>query len=304
MDSRPDFVIVGAMKCATSTLHDQLARQGGIFMSTPKEPNFFSDDENWAKGLGWYESMFEGAPPGALRGESSTHYTKLPTYPETVARFAEHLPHAKLVYVMRDPIARLVSQYIHEWSQASISVPIDEAVERHPELIAYSRYSAQLEPWIDRFGAGRVLPVFFERMTEQPQAEFERICRFIGYGDDPVWAEDAGPKNVSAARIRRSPVRDAVLDTGLAKKLRRTLMPESLRERIKSRMRMKDRPELSALRRAWVIERLDPDMARLGGMLGMRLSCDSFREAMLTGQRSPEWAGTPAGSDQRSEIAS
>ena len=46
---RPDFVIIGAMKCATTTLHVQLARQDGFHMSRPKEPNFFSDDERYAR---------------------------------------------------------------------------------------------------------------------------------------------------------------------------------------------------------------------------------------------------------------
>jgi len=58
----PDFVIIGAMKCGTSTLHEQLAAQRSVYMSTPKEPNFFSDDEQWGRGIGWYTSLFEAAP--------------------------------------------------------------------------------------------------------------------------------------------------------------------------------------------------------------------------------------------------
>ncbi|HTO70120.1 MAG TPA: sulfotransferase, partial [Myxococcota bacterium] len=77
----PDFAIIGAMKCGTSTLHEQLALRSGFFMSRPKEPNFFSDDDQYARGVGWYAGLFAGAAPGQLCGESSTHYTKLPTYP-------------------------------------------------------------------------------------------------------------------------------------------------------------------------------------------------------------------------------
>lgn len=68
MTRLPDFIIIGAMKCATSTLHDQLARQPGLFMSTPKEPNFFSDDEQWGRGLDWYGSLFEAVPGDTLCG--------------------------------------------------------------------------------------------------------------------------------------------------------------------------------------------------------------------------------------------
>ena len=61
MIHRPDFIVIGAMKSATTTLHEQLARQPGIFMCHPKEPNFFSDDENYARGWGWYGSLFRAA---------------------------------------------------------------------------------------------------------------------------------------------------------------------------------------------------------------------------------------------------
>ena len=65
----PDFLIIGAMKCGTSTLQAQLAAQPGIFMTTPKEPNFFSDDAIYANGLGWYEDLFAGAGPDDRKGE-------------------------------------------------------------------------------------------------------------------------------------------------------------------------------------------------------------------------------------------
>ena len=54
MNKTPNFIIIGAMKCATSTLHEQLALQPGIFMSQLKEPNFFSNDEEYEKGWNWY----------------------------------------------------------------------------------------------------------------------------------------------------------------------------------------------------------------------------------------------------------
>src|SRR5580704_13557650 len=104
---RPDFIVIGAMKSATTTLHEQLARQPGIFMSRPKEPNFFSDDEVYERGLPWYLSIFQGAGESALCGESSTHYTKLPAHPRTVERMARALPRVRVVYVMRHPIDRL-----------------------------------------------------------------------------------------------------------------------------------------------------------------------------------------------------
>ena len=77
----PDFIIIGAMKSATSTLHNQLGAQSSIFMSSPKEPNFFSDDDIYNQGLSWYSGLFSDANGSDICGESSTHYTKLPDYP-------------------------------------------------------------------------------------------------------------------------------------------------------------------------------------------------------------------------------
>lgn len=116
MATKPDFIIIGAMKCATSSLHTQLAQQPGIFMTTPKEPNFFSDDGQFALGLSWYKNLFSDAQSGDICGESSTHYSKLPDYPQCIQRMSFYLPTVKLIYVMRHPIDRLVSHYIHQLS--------------------------------------------------------------------------------------------------------------------------------------------------------------------------------------------
>ena len=287
--SPPHFIIIGAMKCATSTLHDQLARQPGIFMSSPKEPCFFSDDEQWRKGIDWYSSLFSEAPPNALCGESSTHYTKLPTHSQTIARMRKHLgDHVKFIYIMRHPIDRLVSQYIHEWTQRLVSSPIDQAIDEFPPLIEYSRYSIQLEPYLETFGPERVLPVFFEHMTHEPQGDFERIGRFIGYEGDPRWDDSISEQNVSSDRMRRSAVRDAIINLPGLKQVRQKLVPKSVRNRIKDLWSMKQRPQLSDAN----IERLtaifDEDLSTLGRWLNVDLRCGNFRQVAL--QTPPVWA--------------
>jgi hypothetical protein len=163
MTRKPDFMIIGAMKCATSTLHDQLAVQEGVVMSMPKEPNFFSDEENWGRGLSWYWSLFARAEDGELCGESSTHYTKLPRHPKVIERVAEHVPDAKFIYVMRNPLDRLVSHYMHEWTQRVLTVSLAKAIDDHPALIQFGQYAMQLEPYFEAFGKERVLPVFFDQ---------------------------------------------------------------------------------------------------------------------------------------------
>ena len=136
----PHYIIIGAMKSGTSTLAAQLGAQGGIFMSDPKEPQYFSDDPVYAKGPGWYGQLFSHAKPGDLLGEASTHYTKLPTYPETVTRMKAACPELRLVYMIRNPMARLVSHYIHAWSEAELTCSLENALETVPELVDYGLY--------------------------------------------------------------------------------------------------------------------------------------------------------------------
>lgn len=272
----PDFVIIGAMKCGTSTLHAQLAAQPQFFMSEPKEPNFFSNDEIYAKTEGWYRGLFRDAPAGAIKGESSTHYTKLPTYPKSVERLAALIPDAKFIYVMRDPVERLISHYIHEWTQGVIICGLDEAIGKHPELVAYSRYAYQLEPWIARFGGERILPVIFEKLTREPDAELKRIAAFLGAKGAVGWRHDLEAQNVSSERIRKFPGYSLIVDNPIATFLRRTLVPQTLRDRVKSKLQMRERPELSASHIAKLNDIFDRDLAALGALIGAPTSRADF----------------------------
>lgn len=211
MNKKPDFLIIGAMKCATSTLHEQLALQSGIFMTELKEPNFFSNDEIYQQGMTWYLSQFDDAQSKDICGESSTHYTKLPTYPQTVDRIYEHFPNLKFIYVMRHPMDRLVSQYIHEWTQRVINIDINQAIYDYPELISYSQYPLQLQPFFDTFGQERILPIFFERLLKYPQTELEKIAKFIGYESSVKW-HDLSAVNASQERMRKSEWRDFLVE--------------------------------------------------------------------------------------------
>lgn len=286
----PHFVIIGAMKSATSSLYDQLAGQPGIFMSTPKEPNFFSDADRYSNGMSWYSSLFADAEEGSLLGEASTHYTKLPTHPETVRRLKEHLPDARFIYLMRHPVNRLISHYIHEWSTGIFHCGIEEAIDKCPELVAYGRYAMQLEPYFEAFGRTAVLPVFFDHLLSEPQAELERICRFIGYRGQPVWIQNLKPDNVSSERIRRFPGYQLLVESAPATWLRRHFIPQALRNAVKMKLRMEVRPVLSEKVQTRLEEEFDRDLEILGKLLGVNLDCRNFRQ--VTSVEPLNWVAT------------
>jgi Sulfotransferase domain len=284
----PDFVVIGAMKCGTTTLHAQLGVQPGIFMSRPKEPNFFSDDAQYARGLEWYRSLFAAAPPQHLRGESSTHYTKLPAFPHTVDRISRHAgAHVRFIYLMRHPIDRLTSHYIHEWTNRGLTGPIDATLDTHPELIEYGRYAMQIRPYLRTFGPERVLPVFFDRLFAHPQAELDRITAFLGYRGLPRWDDRLREQNVSGQRMRKSAWRSAIVNLPGTMRLRRRLLPRSLGDRIKGLWLMKERPRLSSASVERLRQIYDQDLAVLGDWLGLPLTCDAFKA--LTATTVPAW---------------
>jgi hypothetical protein len=251
------------MKCGTTTLAAQLGAQQGIFVTDPKEPNFFSDDAVWARGPDWYAGLFAHAEPGDLKGEASTHYTKRPTHPHALERMQSLLGDAppRLIYMIRDPVARAVSHYIHGWSRDEIAGSLPQAVAGHPELVDYGCYGMQIAPYVSAFGPEAILLTSLEAMKADPAGELARIGAFLGRAVQ--LQDDLGARNVSAERARRLPLHRLLVDNPVATALRRSLVPKALRNRIRRARTMQERPELPADLRARMEARFLADRAEL-----------------------------------------
>jgi hypothetical protein len=161
-------------------------------------------------------------------------------------------------------------------------------VEKHPELVDYGRYAMQLEPYLDNFGRENILPVFFERLTAQPQHELKRVCRFIGYRRKPRWIEQVERQNVSGQRMRKSKVADALMNFPGSAGFRRRFVPQAVRDRIKDFWTIKERPQLSVRRIEELRAVYDRDLAMLGRWLGLDLCCDTFKD--IGGKTDARWA--------------
>lgn len=229
----PDFFVIGAAKAGTTSLHAHLAHHPDLFMSRPKEPEFFARDDLYAKGIESYAPLFEGAQPGQLCGESSTIYTLSPLFPETAARVQAHVPEAKFVYMMREPVARAYSFYVqlvknrqnetHDYSvgrsfeeflygdRAEIApasaffAPFDAHLPDRPELLtAGSLYLMQIESWLAQFPRERFLFLTFESFIRDQKAVTEQVLRFLGV--DPARMPDIPETSVNRAddHMRRS----------------------------------------------------------------------------------------------------
>jgi hypothetical protein len=186
--------------------------------------------------------------------------------------------------MIRDPVERAVSHYIHDWTLGHMDGSLDAALEAHPELVDYGRYGFQIAPWVDRFGAGAICLLPLEEMRADPQASLDRVCRHIGHGGAVRWQEDLAQVNASAERVRRLPFHDLLVEGRVATRLRRTLVPKALRDRIRKGRQMDARPALSAAARARLEAVFAEDRARLAAL---------FPDAPPAARSAPEPRGTP-----------
>jgi hypothetical protein len=214
----PDFILVGAPKCGTTSMHAMLALHPDVFL--PEHEVFFFDvddvmthpdffvhrdglsfhdyDAQFEEYLAWYRSMFAGAQPGQLIGEDTTTYLLSPDAPR---RIASLLPDAKLIAILRNPVDRTYSQYLHNARSGRHFVSFERALRTNPgALMVQGFYAEQLERYRGFLNAGQMLVLFFEDFTEDPMRELRRVCDFLGLKDLPPI--DAISGSVTASRSR------------------------------------------------------------------------------------------------------
>jgi Sulfotransferase domain len=205
----PTFLVIGAMKSGTTTLWWYLREHPEVFMAMPKEPNFFND--HWHRGVGWYERLFAAAGDARARGEASVRYTSYPRDPEVPARIAAVVPGVRLVFVVRDPVARMRSHYQHEVAALRERRPIEQALREDPAYLDRSRYGVQVERYLAHFPREQLLILRAEDLFQAPDKVLPRVYGFLGV--DPAW-RPAGPArrdNETAGRFQLPvPVRHGI----------------------------------------------------------------------------------------------
>ncbi|MET0831966.1 MAG: sulfotransferase [Acidimicrobiia bacterium] len=188
----PTFLIVGAMRCGTTSLNGYLRQHPQVAMGTPKEIHFF--DREFDRGLDWYRSHFTTDPTVVAVGEATPNYLFDLVAP---SRIAATLPDAHLVILLRNPVDRSYSHYWHDRSRDKVDVTFPEAVSAELEgsdryrYVDRSRYRGQVERLYASVDRARVLVETFEDLTADPGTVFASVCRFIGV-DDGVRPESLG----------------------------------------------------------------------------------------------------------------
>jgi hypothetical protein len=182
----PTFVIIGAQKSATRWLRLNLGRHPEVF--TPDvEPSFFNTPR-YERGFECYRTFFDGWNGEPIVGEATPGYMIWRHRPELVAeRIDRDLPDVRLLAILRDPVDRLYSAFIHHMRRKRIDPEMDllELVRATPpdrdplQLVAGGWYASSLKPYFDRFGS-RLQVSLNDDAKRDPRAVYEGALAHIG----------------------------------------------------------------------------------------------------------------------------
>jgi hypothetical protein len=208
----PDFLVIGAQRCGTSSLYRYLGTHPQVAASFRKETEFFSVRYDY--GLAWYRAHFplevRRAFAERLSGRRLQAFEATPDYlfhPLAAERAAELVPNARLVALLRDPVERAFSHYRHsvrlgrerlDFASALAAEPERLAGEeerlrqdssyRAPSYLSFSYcarglYAEQLERWLERYPRERLLVVRSEDFFSDPPRRYSEILRFLELPD-------------------------------------------------------------------------------------------------------------------------
>lgn len=192
----PDFIIGGAPKCGTTSLHRMLARHSGI--EIPDQEIFYFDADDPAvhadfpirgiHDLTWYARQFDGLGAEALIGEDSTTYLLSDVAP---GRIKKLLPEVKLIFLLRDPVERAYSQYWHLVASGRCTHRFEKAIRTQPFILNGSTYAPRLARYFSIFCKEQVLVLLFEDLVSDPQAVAATVTDFLGVSRMSVNKDDA-----------------------------------------------------------------------------------------------------------------
>ena len=196
----PTFVVIGAMKAGTVSLCHYLDDHPAVFLGrggTFGEPNYFVAEQNWPRGRGWYESLFDGADradradgadKAAAIGECSPSYSWAHAFRGVPERMAQVVPQARLIYVVRDPIGRMRSMYMHQVSAGRERRRAEVAL-RDDRYLWPSRYGFQLAAFLDHFDRSQVLVIASEVLRHRPYEALSEVFDHLAV--DPAAVDQA-----------------------------------------------------------------------------------------------------------------
>lgn len=195
---QPDFIIIGAQKCGTTSLYQYLIQHPQVVPASQKEVHFF--DLNFAQGVDWYRQQFKPISQGFITGEASPYYI---FHPLVAKRIYKLFPQVKLIALLRNPVERAISHYYHEVRLGCEKLGLLDAIAQEPARLkgetpkmladetyySYNHqhytylsrgiYVEQLKHWMQFFPKEQLLVLPSEELYNQPNQVLNQVLEFL-----------------------------------------------------------------------------------------------------------------------------
>jgi len=288
----PNFFIVGAVKCGTTSLWAHLKKHPQVFLPDMKEPHFFLGpqpppqlgdeivDQHCAGDEEAYHRLYEGAAGFPAIGDASPSYLWEKDAPR---RIHDICPDAKIIIILRDPVVRAHSRYLMNLELGTESLSFREALKRDAArerklwwtarlYVEVGLYYEQVLRYFDIFGREQVLVLFFDELTRHPQQALAKVTRHLGI--DPLSLSDADlSEPFNPYRRQRFGFLYRIATRVVSREMRDRLLPASLKRWLRFNTVFYDtrKPPLDAESRQYLQEIFEPDIRKLEELLGREL---------------------------------
>jgi hypothetical protein len=291
---QPNFFIVGAPKCGTTAMNHYLRQRPQIFMPHRKDITYFGSDLKFSRpriSHEQYLSLFQDANGAARIGETSVWYLYSKKAAQEIKSFA---PSARIIVMLRNPVDMLYaqhSQFLYNCNEDIVN--FEEALAAEVERKQGKRippqshfvaglfyretimYTEQLARYFETFGRQNIHVILFDDFIRDTGKSFAETLAFLAVEDSfqPAFPIVNSNKVLRSRRLQEF----LVAPPPLLVQLFHWITPARLRGRIfmrlrKLNMRKQDRPALDPLVRKRLQAEFDPEVERLGKLLGCDLS--------------------------------
>ena len=204
-DRQPSFVVIGAMKGATTWIAHQLRNHPQLWLPGA-EPHYFSSE--YDRGPAWYASLFDAAPADRIIGEKSADYL---AHPLAAERMVAMIPSARLIVQLRDPVQRAYSDscmlFRRGWVSGDPAKYLKGANPEKSRFLLGGLYGAHLRRFLQHYQRDQIQVILYESVREMPEQVIADVCTHIGVPVHIAPEEVASRKNDSASPMLPLPLR-------------------------------------------------------------------------------------------------
>jgi len=274
MNRLPNFLIVGAAKSGTTALYHYLNQHPEVFLSPIKETNFFAQKGKKVafKGpkdnlgthrrtiteIGDYYNQFINVTVEKAVGEICPSYLYFEDAPKNIK---EHIPEVKIIVILREPVARAFSAWVHLTRDGREHLSFEEALSDEPRRIKEnwaeiwhykeeSKYYDQLKRYYDSFPKENIKVFIYEEFKENPLAVYSELCKFIDV--DSRFTPDMSSEHNKGEIPKNKIIWNLMMKQNIWKTLFNHLMPIKIRKMIKEKIEARNvnkKPQLDKNKR-------------------------------------------------------